>query len=119
MLEDAGGIRRVILACGFVDLRKGIDGLAQVIGSQYNLNPFDQGTLFLFCGRKANRIKVLYWEGDGFVLLYKRLEDGRFQWPRSQEEVRRISDQEFRWLLEGLSIDQPKAVKKVSQKSIL
>ena len=48
MLEDAGGIRRVILACGFVDLRKGIDGLAQVIGSQYNLNPFDQGTPFLF-----------------------------------------------------------------------
>lgn len=51
MLEDAGGIRRVILACGFVDLRKGIDGLAQVIGSQYNLNPFEKGTLFLFCGR--------------------------------------------------------------------
>lgn len=46
MLEDAGGIRRVILACGFVDLRKGIDGLAQVIGSQYNLNPFEKGTLF-------------------------------------------------------------------------
>ncbi|MDR1769414.1 MAG: IS66 family insertion sequence element accessory protein TnpB [Hungatella sp.] len=70
-------------------------------------------------GRKSNRIKALYWEGDGFVLLYKRLENGRFQWPRTQEDVRLISDQEFRWLLEGLSIDQPKAVKKVSQKSVL
>ncbi|MBT9826825.1 hypothetical protein GPL19_12775 [Enterocloster bolteae] len=57
MLEDAGGIRRVILACGFVDLRKGIDGLAQVIGSQYNLNPFEKGTLFLFCGRRSDRMK--------------------------------------------------------------
>lgn len=59
MLEDAGGIRRVILACGFVDLRKGIDGLAQVIGSQYNLNPFEKGTLFLFCGRRSDRMKGL------------------------------------------------------------
>ena len=58
MLEDAGGIQCVILACGFVDLRKGIDGLAQVIGSQYNLNPFQKGTLFLFYGRRSDRMKV-------------------------------------------------------------
>jgi transposase len=57
-------------------------------------------------------MKALYWEGDGFVLLYKRLESGSFQWPTNAEAVRSITYQEFRWLLEGLSIDQPKAVKK-------
>ncbi len=51
-----------------------------------------------------------FWEGDGFVLLYKRLESGRFQWPRKESEVRKLSEQELRWLLEGLSINQPKAV---------
>lgn len=51
MLEDAAGIRRVVLACGTVDLRKGIDGLAMIIGDQYGQNPFEKGTLFLFCGK--------------------------------------------------------------------
>ena len=73
MLEDAGGIRRVVLACGFVDLRKGIDGLAQIIGSQYDLNPFEKGTLFLFCGRRSDRMKGLLWMGSGFLLLYSEL----------------------------------------------
>ena len=59
MLEDAAGIRRVIVACGTVDLRKGIDGLARIVGDKYDLNPFEQGTLFLFCGRRSDRIKGL------------------------------------------------------------
>lgn len=118
MLGDISKAEHIYLACGSTDMRKSIDGLAAVVQQNFRLDPLSN-SLFLFCGRKANRIKVLYWEGDGFVLLYKRLEDGRFQWPRSQEEVRQISDQEFRWLLEGLSIDQPRAVKKVSQKAVL
>ena len=77
MLEDAAGIRRVVLACGVVDLRKGIDGLAMIIGDKYKQNPFEKGTLFLFCGRRTDRIKGLLWQGTGFLLLYKRLEDGR------------------------------------------
>lgn len=76
MLEDAAGIRRVILACGTVDLRKGIDGLSMIIGDRYNQNPFEKGTLFLFCRRRSDRIKGLLWMGDGFLLLYKRFEDG-------------------------------------------
>ena len=55
MLEDAAGIRRVVLACGTVDLRKGIDGLAMVIGDKYKQNPFEKGTLFLFCGKRSDR----------------------------------------------------------------
>lgn len=58
MLEDAAGIRRVVLACGTVDLRKGIDGLATIIGDKYGQNPFEKGTLFLFCGKRSDRCKV-------------------------------------------------------------
>ena len=54
MLEDAGGIRRVVLACGTVDLRKEIDGLATIIGDKYGQNPFEKGTLFLFCGKRSD-----------------------------------------------------------------
>lgn len=91
-------------------MRRSIDGLAAIVQEKFNLNPFEN-SLFLFCGRKKNRIKALYWEGDGFVLLYKRLENGKYQWPQNSEEARSITPQEFRWLMEGLSIDQPKAVK--------
>ena len=61
MLEDAAGIRRVVLACGTVDLRKGIDGLATIIGDKYGQNPFEKGTLFLFCGKRSDRCKGLLW----------------------------------------------------------
>ena len=77
MLEDATDIRKVVLACGTVDLRKGIDGLAMIIGDKYKQNPFEKETLFLFCGQRSDRIKGLLWMGTGFLLLYKRFEDGR------------------------------------------
>lgn len=100
------------MACGYTDLRKGIDGLAVMVQEQFKLDPFTN-TLFLFCGKRRDRIKGLYWEGDGFILLYKRLEEGVYQWPRSESEVRRISPQQYRWLMEGLKIDQPRAHKAV------
>ena len=96
------------LACGYTDLRRGIDGLAGIVQEQFQLDPF-QNTLFLFCGRRKDRIKGLYWEGDGFLLVYKRLEAGNFQWPRNGTEARELTEQQYRWLMEGLSVDQPKA----------
>ena len=80
MLTDFAGADRVYIACGYTDLRRGIDGLAAMIQQQFDLDPFSN-TLFLFCGRRRDRIKALYWEGNGFLLLYKRLESGSFQWP--------------------------------------
>lgn len=118
MLGDISKAEQIYIACGFTDMRKSIDGLAGVVQQNFKLNPF-QNSLFLFCGRRKDRLKALYWEGDGFVLLYKRLESGSFQWPRDAEEVKLISVQEFRWLLEGLSINQPKAVKLVNKRRIL
>lgn len=112
MLNDFRGAGRIYLACGYTDLRRGIDGLAGIVQSSFHLDPFTD-SLFLFCGKRCDRIKALYWEGDGFVLLYKRLERGGFQWPRSVEEVRELTPQQFRWLMEGLKVEQPKALKLV------
>lgn len=109
MLNDFKA-EHVYIACGYTDLRRGIDGLASIVESRFHLDPFSP-TLFLFCGKRSDRIKALYFEGDGFVLLYKRLENGSFQWPRRKTEARFITPQQYRWLMEGLSIDQPKAHK--------
>ena len=117
MLEDAAGIRRVVLACGVVDLRKGIDGLAMIIGDKYKQNPFEKGTLFLFCGRRTDRIKGLLWQGTGFLLLYKRLEDGRLSWPRTTEEAAELTEEQFNYLMLGLNPLDPK-VKDVNPSKI-
>ncbi|EGO62236.1 IS66 family insertion sequence element accessory protein TnpB [Acetonema longum] len=112
MLGDLSRAERVYLACGYTDLRQSIDGLAATVQQRFHLDPLSN-SLFLFCGRRCDRIKALFWEGDGFVLLYKRLEAGRFQWPREESEAKHITWQQFRWLLEGLNIEQPKAHKPV------
>ena len=108
MLEDAAGIRRVVLACGYVDLRKGIDGLSMIIGDKYHQNPFEKGTLFLFCGRRADRIKGLLWMGNGFLLLYKRFESGSLSWPRNTEEAADLTEEQYHYLMLGLNPLNPK-----------
>lgn len=113
MLSDFKGADKVYIACGVTDLRKGIDGLAGIVKQQFNLDPFSN-TLFLFCGRKRDRLKALYWEGNGFLLLYKRLEQGVYQWPRNEQEARELTPQQYRWLMEGLKVDQPKAHRDVT-----
>ncbi len=108
MLSDFTGADRIFIACGYTDLRRGIDGLASIVQQQFSLDPFTN-TLFLFCGRRRDRLKALYWENDGFILLYKRLEQGKYQWPRSEQEAKKLTPQQYRWLMEGLKVEQPKA----------
>lgn len=115
MLEDVAKIRRVVLACGTVDLRKGIDGLSMIIGDKYHQNPFEKGTLFLFCGRRSDRIKGLLWQGNGFVLLYKRFEDGSLSWPRTTEEAAELTEEQYHYLMMGLNPLDPK-IKEVHPK---
>ena len=79
MLNNATGFKKIYLATGFTDLRRGIEGLASIVKFQFNLDPYDKDTLFLFCGRRSDRIKALLWEGDGFLLMYKRLNTGAFE----------------------------------------
>lgn len=108
MLAEAAGVKKIIIACGRTDLRKGIDGLAQIIGTKYDLNLFEKDVLFLFCGGRGERIKGLLWEGNGFLLLYKRLEAGSFSWPRTPEEAVLLSQEQYRMLMMGLDPIHPK-----------
>ena len=101
---DASRFKKIYLATGFTDLRRGIDGLATIIRFQFQLDPYDKNTLFLFCGRRSDRIKGLLWEGDGFLLLYKRLDNGAFRWPRSADEALSITSEQYRMLMQGLEI---------------
>ena len=111
MIGNISKAEHIYIAIGYTDMRKQIDGLSAIVQHNFNLNPFSN-SVFLFCGRNSRIMKALYWEGDGFVLLYKRLENGKFKWPRNESEAREITPQQFRWLLEGLSIEQPKTIKK-------
>ena len=117
MLGDITACENIYIACGYTDMRKSIDGLAAVVQEQFHLDPFSN-TLFLFCGRHRNKMKALLWEGDGFILLYKRLENGSFKWPRNETEAKLLTPQQTRWLLEGLNIEQPKAIRE-GKKSVL
>ena len=102
----------IYIVYGHTDMRKSIDVLAGIVQQQYQLDLFNNSA-FLFCGRRRDRLKVLLWEDDGFLLLYKRLEGGKFNWPRSKQEVRNLTHEQYIWLMQGLSIDQPKAIKKL------
>lgn len=112
MLVDFSSVSQIYIACGHTDLRESIDGLAAIVQQNFKMNLF-QNARFLFSGRRKDRLKALLREDDGVVLLYKRMESDRFQGPFSPEVVRALSAQAFRWLMEGLAIDQPKAVRKI------
>ncbi len=103
MLHDVTTFKRIYIACGRTDLRKGIDGLSCLIKEQFHLDTVEKDVLFLFCGTRLDRLKGLVWEGDGFLLLYKRVDYGRFQWPRSSQEARELSLEQYKRLLEGLT----------------
>ena len=109
---------QVYLACGPTDLRKSIDGLAAIVQMRFNLDPFSN-CLFVFCNRNRNKIKILEWEYTGFWLHFKRLEQGNFKWPANENEVKNITPRELRWLLDGLSTEQPKAHKEVLQREVI
>ena len=78
--------------------------MASTIKYKFELDPFQKNILFLFCGKRTDRIKGLVWEGDGFLLLYKRPNVGGFSWPRTKEEAMEISPEQYRMLMQGLEI---------------
>ena len=110
-------IPKIYMAQGVTDLRKGIDQLATLVQYTYELSPFEDA-LYIFCNRTRDKIKILYWDKTGFWLLNKRLEKGKFQWNKKEQECITITHQQLRWLLEGLSIHQKKAHKELHYRSV-
>lgn len=91
MLGDITAAGELYIVTGYTDMRKSIDGLWAIVEDQLHMDP-RRSALYLFCGKRGDRVKALLWENDGFVLLYKRMEvKRRFRWPRSSQEVRQLT----------------------------
>ena len=97
---------RVWLCAGATDMRKGFDGLAMAVQATLLRDPFS-GHVFVFRGRRGDLIKVLWWSGDGLCLFAKRLERGRFAWPRVSEGVAHLTAAQLAMLLEGIDWRHP------------
>lgn len=117
MLSDVSA-ERVYLACGSTDMRKSIDGLAALVKEGFELDPFSP-SLFAFCNRQRDKIKILYWDHNGFWLHYRRLEKGRFKWPQQGVGIVTVTRRELRWLLDGLPLEQRQAHPAVTAGTVL
>lgn len=100
MIGPSGNVR-VMVATKPVDFRKGAEGLAVLVGETMKADPFS-GAIYVFRAKRADRVKLIYWDGTGVCLFAKRLEDGKFRWPSVQDGVMRLSAAELSALLEGL-----------------
>jgi transposase len=95
------GAVKVMVATKPVDFRKGSEGLAALVREEMKAEPFC-GTVYVFRAKRADRVKLIFWDGTGMCLFAKRLEDGKFQWPKIQDGIMRLSAAQLSALLEGL-----------------
>lgn len=110
---------KVYIACGSTDMRRSIDGLSAIVQECFKLDPFSS-SLFVFCNKNRNMLKILHWDHNGFWLYFRRLEKGVFRWPTGRtDDAILIGARELNWLLDGLSIEQNQAHKKVNAKAVI
>ena len=111
---------KVYIALGPTDLRNNIDGLALIVERQFKLDPFDN-SLFVFCNRKRDKIKILFWDKNGFWLYYRRLEEGTFKWPSKTDgnKTLGITEQQLSWILDGLCLEEKAAHKEVLKRKMI
>ena len=103
MLKFEG--KRVFLGCGSTDMRKQINGLADIVQNSFDLDPFDDA-LFVFCNRSRDRVKILEWDGDGFWMYFKRLEKGHLKWPTAGADATMVlTGEELSYLLGGTRVE--------------
>ncbi len=100
MIGPTGAVR-VMVATRPVDFRKGAEGLAALVREMMGADPFS-GTVYVFRAKRADRVKLVFWDGTGVCLFAKRLEDGEFRWPKVQDGVMRLTAAQLAALLEGL-----------------
>ena len=80
----------IYICTGYTDMRKSIDGLADIVDGEFGFNSRAK-SLFCFCGRRVNTIKIIFWDGDGYLLSLKKLESGRMRWPRKERQLWRLT----------------------------
>ncbi len=100
MIGPGRGVR-VLVALKPIDFRKGMDGLAALVQETIKADPFS-GAVFVFRAKRADRVKLIYWDGTGLCLFAKRLEDGRFRWPKIEDGAMRLTPAQLGALIEGL-----------------
>ncbi len=112
MIGPAGAVR-VMMATRPVDFRKGVDGLAALVRDTMGADPFS-GTVYVFRAKRADRVKLVFWDGTGLVLVAKRLEEGAFRWPKIEDGVVRLTAAQISALLEGLDLTRVHAAREVT-----
>lgn len=110
----------VYLALGPTDLRNNIDGLSLIVERKFKIDPFSN-SLFVFCNRKRDKMKILFWDKNGFWLYYRRLEKGVFNWPSKTDanKTLAVSEQQLSWILDGLSLVEPAAHPEVTARKLI
>jgi transposase len=112
MIGPTGAVR-VMMATRPVDFRKGVDGLAALVRDTMGADPFS-GAVYVFRAKRADRVKLVFWDGTGVVLVAKRLEEGAFRWPRIEDGVVRLTAAQIAALLEGLDWTRVHAAREVT-----
>jgi len=112
MIGPTGAVR-VMVATKPVDFRKGAEGLAALVRETMQSDPFN-GAIYVFRAKRADRVKLIFWDGTGVCLFSKRLEDGEFRWPKIKDGVMRLSAAQLSALLEGLDWRRVHAAKEVA-----
>lgn len=106
-MEDT---EHIYLALGYTDFRKQISSLVSLVQLQFGKDPFLDSSVFIFCNKKKDSVKILRYDKNGFVLAHKKLLDQmKFQWPKDAQMVKEVTHKQVEWLLEGLEIEQKKA----------
>jgi len=119
MMRPANDLPTVYLCRDIVDFRKGIQGLAVLVEGTLELDPFSE-KMFVFCNRKRDKVKILYWERNGYCLWQKSLERAKFKWPRkAQDCVITMTGQQLNWLLDGYDVMRMQAHERLHYHSVL
>ena len=108
MLYPFHGLENIFLHRDFIDFRKGINGLVEVVLNEFEQSP-QSSSLFVFCNKSRDKVKVLYWDKTGFCLWQKRLEEAKFKWPKTYNcNSITLDHEKLEWLLKGIDISQLK-----------
>jgi len=117
VIRPTRSLPEVFLYCDTVDFRKSFNGLSAIVELELGHNIFEGG-LYAFINKRRDKIKLLFWERNGFVLYYKSLAEEKFKWPKQSEELMTLTGEQLNWLLDGYDLNLMKPHKKLCYESV-